>query len=78
MRQKGIFDGDLMIIDRAKTPVTGSVVIAALNGDMVCKILDKEGRRLLAANDRYAPIVISEELDCIIEGVVVHSIRYHC
>jgi len=73
----GIFDGDLLIVDRALTPRNGDVVLAALDGELTCKILDSKGRQLLAANKRYAPIVIPEGSHFEVEGVVISSVRRH-
>jgi DNA polymerase V len=77
MINRGIHSGDLMVIDRAKTPVDGSIVIAAIDGEMTCKILDKRNKQLVSANNAFPPFIISDDMDCIIEGVVTHSIRYH-
>jgi len=73
----GIFDGDLLIVDRAVNPVHGDVILAALNGELTCKILDIHSRRLLSANDGYPPLPIEEDADFQIEGVVINSIRSH-
>jgi len=73
----GIFDGDILIVDRALTPQQGDVVLAALDGELACKILDKQRQRLLSANKDYPPIVISEDSQLEIEGVVANSIRHH-
>jgi len=72
----GIFDGDLLIVDRALKPVHGDVVLAILNGEMTCKTLDIHRKRLLAANDKYPPIAIQEGSDFSIEGVVINCIRF--
>lgn len=77
MQGVGIYDQDLLIIDRSLTPRTGHVVIAAIDGELCCKKIDVEGKRLLSANKDYAPIQLSQEQDVIIEGVVKASIRYH-
>ena len=73
----GIFDGDLLIIDRSLEAQDGQIIIAALNGELTCKILDKKQQRLISANKNYPPIHISESSELIVEGVVIHSIRYH-
>jgi len=73
----GIFDGDLLIVDRALTPRNGDVVLAVLDGELTCKILDNQGRQLLAANRRYPPIPIPEGSHFEVEGVVISSIRRH-
>ena len=73
----GIKNGDLLIVDRSLKPMQGDVVIVALNGEMTCKILDLQHKRLLAANQYYPSIAIGDDMDMLVEGVVVHSIRYH-
>lgn len=77
MRGVGIFDGDLLIVDRAMTPQHQSVVVAALDGEMICKVLDQANKRLVSANKNYPPITIGENADLVIEGVVIYSIRSH-
>jgi DNA polymerase V len=77
MTGAGIFDGDLLIVDRAVNPAHGDVILAALNGELTCKILDMHNRRLLSANDGYPPLPIEEGADFQIEGVVINSIRSH-
>lgn len=72
----GIFDGDLLIVDRAATPSQGDVIIAALDGGLTCKILDTRNQRLLAGDDSHEPIPIPEDTFCV-EGVVISSIRLH-
>ena len=73
----GIFDGDLLIVDRSLTPLHEDVVLAIINGELACKILDLHGARLLSANDEYSPITVGEGSAFQIDGVVIHSIRSH-
>ena len=77
MEGVGIFDGDLLIGDRAVEPRDGHIVVANTEGEITCKILDVSQRRLLSANDQFPPIMIEEDVDVCIEGVVIHSIRSH-
>jgi len=77
LRGIGIGPGDLLIVDRAAERRQGSVVVAALDGELTCKILDLRRQRLLSANDDFPPIDISGREDLVIEGVVTHSIRKH-
>ena len=77
MMERGIYDGDTLIVDRHIEPRHGDIVIAALNGELTCKILDKHQRLLVPAHSGMAAIPIGEDADLIIEGVVVHSIRHH-
>ena len=77
MKALGIFDGDLLIVDRALRASHGDVVIAAIDGDLTCKVLDTRQQRLLSGNRRFEPIPCGPEVDMIIEGVVIASVRYH-
>lgn len=72
----GIMSGDILIVDRSKTPTHGSVVVAAIFGELVVKRLEKKARHtyLVSANDQYAPIAVNEHEDCHIWGVVVASV----
>jgi len=73
----GIFNDDILIIDRSINPVHGDIVIAAIDGELTCKFLNLRLNQLLSANPRYPPISINSEVDLIIEGVVISSIRRH-
>ena len=75
MTRAGILDGALLVVDKSLTPKNGSVVIAAINGELTCKILDVEHRMLRAANPSYPSIALGEDTDLLIEGVVVHAIN---
>ena len=60
-----------------RSSITTWIVVAALNGELACKILDIHRRQLLSANHDYPPIPITLGADFAIEGVVLHSIRHH-
>lgn len=77
MEQFNITEGTYLIVDRSLPRRQGSIVIVAVNGELTCKQLDIKGRRLLAGNEKFKPIEITEDMDTIIEGVVVWSIRNH-
>jgi len=80
MRGVGIFSGDRLVVDRALTAADGSVIIAVLDGQVVCKTLRlRTGGQpaLEAANPTYRPIVIEEGQDFEVWGVVtavVHTL----
>ena len=46
MQEVGIFDGDLLVIDRAEDVSTGDIIVASYNGSFVCKIIDKSNAYL--------------------------------
>ena len=77
MIRAGIMDGDLLVVDRSITPANGSVVIAAVEGELTVKYLSKKkGKVLLVpANDEYPEIDITEQEDAVIWGVVTFAIH---
>ena len=77
LRDIGITQGDLLIIDRSLERRHGAVVVAAIDGELTCKILDIRRMQLLSANDNYPPINVSGKQDLLIEGVVTYSIKKH-
>jgi len=77
LRDIGITQGDLLIIDRSLERKHGAVVVAAIDGELTCKILDIRRMQLLSANKDYPPINVSGKEDLLIEGVVTHSIKKH-
>lgn len=77
MQGVGIFDGDILIVDRHVTTRDGDVIVANFNGEFVCKLLDVSRRLLLSANDTYASVQITKHDTFSIEGVVIRSIRCH-
>jgi DNA polymerase V len=77
MRDAGIFDGDVVLVDRAITPGHGQVVVAVIDGEFVCKTLyQRAGRiKLKAANVTFADIVPKEGQTLEIWGVVIAAIK---
>lgn len=77
MMQAGIFEGDVLIVDRAIKPANRQVVIAIVNAEFTVKRLQKEGDvlRLLPENPNYPPIEINSEMDFQIWGVVTACIH---
>jgi DNA polymerase V len=77
MINAGIHDGDMLIVDRAIEPVSGKIVIAALDGELTVKRLStRDGKvRLLPENPDYPVIEIGTEQELVIWGVVIHVIH---
>ncbi|STX52421.1 SOS (error prone) mutagenesis protein UmuD (RumA) [Legionella busanensis] len=77
MKDAGIQNGDLLIVDRSIEATHGKVVIAALNGELTVKRLSCRNGRvcLIPANPSYSPIDITEETVLVIWGVVTHVIH---
>lgn len=77
MQGVGIFSGDILIVDRHVTVKDSDVIVANLNGEFICKILNIRERLLHSANPKYPSIPIQEGDQFTIEGVVIRSIRCH-
>ncbi|KQQ90976.1 S24 family peptidase [Aureimonas sp. Leaf324] len=77
MIEAGLFDGDLVIIDKGSRPRNGSIVIAVVEGGFVCRqFVVKQGVPYLEArNSRMTyPVCIADEL-VEIWGVIRASVR---
>lgn len=77
MINAGIFDGDIVIVDRSIKPVNGKIVIAVIDGEMLIRRYEKTLNKLLLIPEtpRLSPIDVSEFSDFKIWGVVAHIIR---
>ena len=77
MQGVGIFNGDILIVDRHIQAKNRDVIVANLNGEFICKIIDTQNRMLLSANKKFQDVLISTHDQFTIEGVVIRSIRCH-
>ena len=74
MSNVGIYDGDLLIVDRSINPKSSSTVIANVNEELVVKTFLKEKNRnyLTSGSNK---IELSENPNVIIWGVVTYVIH---
>jgi DNA polymerase V len=77
MINEGIYDGDILVVNKKDRPVDGKVVIASLNGEMAVKTYRDIGGviYLFSANDKFLPIEIKPFWEFEIQGVVKHVIH---
>jgi DNA polymerase V len=77
MREAGIFNGDLLIVDRSIHAAEGRVVVAILNGELLVRRFHKNfsSAFLIPENNRYKPINLAEFSDFMVWGVVVHTVH---
>lgn len=77
MTKAGIHDGDVLIVDRAVEPEDGSVVVAALDGDLTVKRYRVyEGQPyLVPESDEHDSIPIKAGQELIVWGVVEHVVH---
>ena len=77
MSEAGIFDGDVLLVDRAVKPAHGQIVVAVVDGEFTCNQLWLRAGllKLKAANPTFADITPSEGQTVEIWGVVIGSVR---
>ncbi len=77
MTGAGIFDGDLLVVDRSLEPVHGKVVIAEVDGQLTVKrLLKARGHiSLQPENASYPPIEFQEGNEVVVWGVVTHVLH---
>lgn len=75
----GIFDGDYLVVSRARESKPRDIVAAYLNGEIFVKRLGKShgGYVLQSEHPGYPPRYILEDDELRIWGVVTHSLRDH-
>ena len=73
----GIHPNDILVVDRSLEAVPGKIVICALNGELTVKRLARENGQwqLNAENPAHANIVIDDEFELVIWGVVTNVIH---
>lgn len=77
MVEAGIFDNDILVVDRAVKPRHNHIVVAVVDGDFtVKKLYQRAGRtKLKAANPTFADIVPKDGQTVEVWGVVTATIK---
>ena len=77
MTEAGIFDNDILVVNRAINPRHRHIVVAVVDGDFTVKRLYQLGGRikLQAANPTFADIIPRDGQQIEVWGVVTASIR---
>ena len=79
MRDAGIDEGDLLIVDKGIEPQENDVVVAFVDGEFTLKRIHIEMDRhefwLMPANESYHPIRVTEENQFMRWGVVTYNIK---
>lgn len=79
MIDAGIYDGDVLLVDRSKTPQPEDVVVAILAGEYTIKrLVRRRGTWALHAENVAHPDIVVDELSSLeVWGVVTVSFRFH-
>ena len=78
MTGAGIYDGDIIIVDRSLKAVNGKIVIATLNGEMMVRRLEKTINkiRLVPDSSKFSPVEVDTSCnEFSIWGVVTYTIH---
>lgn len=77
MRDAGIFDGDILIVDRSLKLQNGKIIVAILNGELLVRRFHKNfsSAFLIAENNRYKNINLAEFSNFQVWGMVTYVIH---
>ena len=77
MVDAGIFDGDLLVVDKSLTPSSGNIVIAIIDGDLTVKrlVLRDNKTILKPENLRFKEIELKDGQELQVWGVVTSTVK---
>jgi DNA polymerase V len=77
MIDAGIFDGDILVVDRSIEAKDGMIVVACVDGEFTVKVLHNQGENITLepANKSYQSITFKEGMELRIFGVVTSVIH---
>ncbi|MBP5982309.1 MAG: translesion error-prone DNA polymerase V autoproteolytic subunit [Fluviicola sp.] len=77
MKDAGIFDGDLLVIDKSISPTDNKIAVCYIDGEFTIKRIQiqKDCVWLIPENEAYQPIKVTADNDFIIWGMVTHVIK---
>lgn len=77
MEEAGIFDNDVLIVDRSIKLANGKIIVAVLNGELLVRRFHKNfsSAFLIPENSRYKTINLAEFSDFALWGVVTFAIH---
>lgn len=77
LKNAGVENGDLMIIDRSLEPTNGKIAVCYIDGEFTAKRLqiDRKEIWLLPENENYKPIRVTEDNNFLIWGIVTYVIK---
>jgi len=77
MKDAGILDGDILVIDKSLEPQNGDTAVCFIDGEFTLKYIkiELDAVYLVPANSKFQPIKVTEENNFCIWGVVTYSIN---
>lgn len=79
MKNIGIFDGDIVVVDKSLNPKSKDIIVAYIEGDFTLKRFLRNGDKgqLQPENDDYSPLLLDGDSDFQVWGVVTYTIHQH-
>lgn len=77
MEGVGMTDGDIVVIDKSLEPTDNKIAVCYLDGEFTIKrirLIDSK-LFLVAENEKYQPLEITEDNDFLIWGIVTNIIK---
>lgn len=77
MQGAGIFDGDILVIDKSLTPKNNDIAVCYIDGEFTVKRIqiEKDCIWLVPENNQYKPIQVNEDNNFLIWGIVTFTIK---
>lgn len=77
LKNAGIDDGDLLVIDKSLEPQNGKIAICFIDGEFTAKRIKIEKTEvwLIPENEDYKPILVTKDNTFLIWGIVTHVIK---
>ena len=77
MKNAGLDDGDILVIDRSEELKNNKIAVCYLNGEFTVKRvkIEKDHIYLVPENDKYEPIKVTDENEFIVWGIVTYVIK---
>lgn len=77
LKNAGIDNGDLLVIDRSIEPTNGKIAVCFIDGEFTAKRIKitKKEVWLIPENENYQPILVTEDSNLLIWGIVTHVIK---
>ncbi|MCO6494500.1 MAG: translesion error-prone DNA polymerase V autoproteolytic subunit [Bacteroidetes bacterium] len=77
LKNAGISNGDLLVIDRSLEPKNGKIAVCFIDGEFTAKRIQiaKDEIWLIPENEAYKPIRVTEENNFLVWGIVTHVIK---
>lgn len=77
LKNAGIDNGDLLVIDRSLEPLNGKIAVCYIDGEFTAKRIKQSKNELwlMPENEEYKPIKIEHENNFFVWGIVTHVIK---